>query len=161
MRAAKTGLNQVLEQPALHRLLPPLNGLRVLDIGCGAGDFARHARSRGASHVLGIDVSERMLELARAGTSDPAIEYRRTTIETLPSFPVPFDLAVSSLALHYVEDYAGALARIAQAIRPGGHLVFSVEHPMMTALPEQSWQRDADGKALYWPIDNYAEEGVR
>jgi 2-polyprenyl-3-methyl-5-hydroxy-6-metoxy-1,4-benzoquinol methylase len=161
LRRTRSGLNEVLEQPALLRLLPArFDGLRVLDLGCGFGDFARHVRAQGALSVLGIDVSARML--AAAGrTADPRIAYRQARIQDLAPAEGPFDLAVSSLAFHYIEDYAAVLRRVAQVLRPGGLLAFSVEHPMMTALPEQSWQRDAEGKALCWPIDRYAEEGER
>jgi SAM-dependent methyltransferase len=162
MREAASGLNEVLEQPALLRLLPEsLAGTRVLDVGCGFGDFARKARLLGAREVLGIDPSERMLEEARSKTGDPAIEFRRQAAEELEPTVGPFDLVVSSLALHYVDDYVGAMRRIAAVMVPGGRLAFSVEHPMCTALPEQRWCRTRDGEALHWPVDRYRDEGPR
>jgi SAM-dependent methyltransferase len=162
LRRTGTGLNDVLEQPALWSLLPTsLVGLRVLDLGCGFGDFARKAMHAGARSVVGVDISERMLASARAQTCDPHITYRRMAIEELALEPDGFDLVVSSLALHYVADYAGALERVAAVLIAGGRLVFSVEHPMCTALPQQSWVRDADGKPLHWPIDEYRTEGPR
>jgi len=68
---------------------------------------------------------------------------------------------VSSLAMHYVEDYRGAVRRIACLVKAGGRLAFSVEHPMCTALPQQQWIRDAAGKPLHWPVDDYHREGRR
>jgi predicted RNA methylase len=47
-------------------MLPPLEGARVLDLGCGFGAFARWARAMGAARVLGVDRSKRMLTLLRA-----------------------------------------------------------------------------------------------
>jgi ubiquinone/menaquinone biosynthesis C-methylase UbiE len=162
LRQSRTGLNEVLEQPALRSVLPAsLGGMRVLDLGCGFGDFAREARREGARLVVGIDPSRRMLEQAIALTQDPAIEYRRASIEELDLEGERFDLVVSSLSLHYVEDYAGALARIAPLLDAGGRLAFSVEHPMCTALPAQQWVRDAAGTPLYWPVDDYHSEGRR
>ena len=162
LRATATGLNEALEQPALRSLLPEdLHGLRVLDLGCGFGDFAREARRRGAREVVGVDVSARMLERAAALTPDSAIRYVRTSIEALDGADGPFDLAVSSLALHYVEDYRGTAARIAGLLAPGGLFAFSVEHPLCTALARQRWVRDAEGRALYWPVDGYRDEGPR
>ena len=162
LRRTRAGLNEVLEQPALRSLLPQsLAGLRILDLGCGFGDFARAARREGARTVVGIDVSWRMLERAAALTDDPAIEYRRQSVERLDLDGDRFDLVVSSLALHYVEDYAGALARVANVLRRGGRFAFSVEHPICTALPHQQWVRDADGRPLYWPVDEYQREGRR
>ena len=162
LRQSRTGLNEVLEQPALRSVLPAsLAGMRVLDLGCGFGDFAREARREGALLVVGIDPSRRMLERAIALTQDPAIEYRRTSIEELDFEGERFDLVVSSLSLHYVEDYAGALARIAPLLDAGGRLAFSVEHPICTALPAQQRVRDASGSPLCWPVDDYHQEGRR
>ena len=128
------GLDGAPEWPALRTLLPPLDGRRVLDLGCGFGWFCRWARGHGAARVLGVDVSERMLARATAETHDPAIIYVRTDLERLELPTAAFDLTYSSLALHYVEDLAGLLTRVHAALAPGGALVFSVEHPLCTAF---------------------------
>src|SRR6266849_482189 len=121
LRRMASGLNEVLEQPALRSMLPEsLEGMRILDLGCGFGDFARKARREGARAVVGIDISLRMLERAIALTNDPAIEYRRSSIEQLEPDDAPFDAVVSSLAMHYVEDYCGAVRRIARLLKAGG-----------------------------------------
>ena len=81
------GLDGAPEWPALRALLPDVRGLDVLDLGCGYGWFCRWARQQGAAHVLGIDVSEKMLARARATTQDPAITYTNADMEhlTLPA----------------------------------------------------------------------------
>lgn len=117
LRQGDTGLNGALEFPAMKRLLPDLAGLHVLDLGCGFGDFARYARTHGAASVTAVDVSSRMLDEARARTDDEAITYLQRSIETYHAATRAFDLVVSSLALHYVEDYAGVVARIYDALR--------------------------------------------
>lgn len=162
LRETGAGLNDILEQPALLGMLPKrMDGLRVLDIGCGFGTFARRARELGAASVLGIDISERMLEEARKSTQDCMITYQRLAIEHVTQCAGPFDLVVSSLALHYVADYGVAMRDIAGLLRSGGLIAFSVEHPIMTALPEQRWQRDVNGNCSYWPVDRYSDEGPR
>jgi SAM-dependent methyltransferase len=162
LRRVAIGLNEVLEQPALRSMLPAsLEGMRILDLGCGFGDFARKPRREGARAVVGIDISLRMLECAIALTSDPAITYRHSSIEQFELEDDPFDVVGSSLALHYVEDYCGAVRRIARVFKAGGRLAFSVEHPMCTALPQQQWIKDAGGNPLYWPVDDYHVEGKR
>jgi ubiquinone/menaquinone biosynthesis C-methylase UbiE len=162
LRQSRSGLNEVLEQPALRSMLPAkLDGLRILDLGCGFGDFARMARGEGAGAVVGVDPSRRMLERAAAFTHDPGITYRRMSVEQLDLGGERFDLVVSSLALHYVEDYAGALARIARTLVDGGRLAFSVEHPICTARAEQQWMLDSAERPLYWPVDDYHREGRR
>ncbi|OIO06111.1 MAG: SAM-dependent methyltransferase, partial [Desulfovibrionaceae bacterium CG1_02_65_16] len=162
LRETGSGLNEVLEQPALWSLLPErFDGLRVLDLGCGFGDFARAARARGAREVLALDVSANMLARAAELTRDDAIRYAHMSIEQFKADGASFDLAASSLALHYVEQYAEAVARVAKSLAPGGLFVFSVEHPICTALPSQQWVRDAEGNALHWPVDGYRDEGPR
>ena len=59
------GLDGAPEWPAIRALMPPMQGKRVLDLGCGFGWFCRWARGEGAASALGIDLSERMLERAR------------------------------------------------------------------------------------------------
>jgi SAM-dependent methyltransferase len=154
------GLDGAAEWPALRALLPPLNGLDVLDLGCGFGWFCRWARLNGAARVVGLDVSERMLARAAAMTNDPAITYARADMEQ-PSLPgASFGLAYSSLALHYIENLPGLLANVRDALVPGGRLVFSVEHPIFTAPTRPGWSMDADGRKT-WPVDGYLAEGPR
>lgn len=154
------GLDGAAEWPAMRALLPAMRGLRVLDLGCGCGCVCRWAREQGAAQVLGIDVSERMLARARATTTDPAITYVRADMERLDLPEASFDLAYSSLALHYIEDLAGLLARVHGALVPGGHLVFSMEHPIFTAPTHPGWVQAADGRRT-WPVDGYLAEGPR
>jgi len=160
LRDADTGLNGALEVPALRRLLPELAGSHVLDLGCGFGEFARFARAQEAASVTGVDISARMLEEAVSRTSDPAVTYERCPIEQYRPAPDSFNLVVSSLALHYVEDYAGVVERVFAALKPGGRFLFSVEHPLCTAYPA-GWVRDEEGRRRYWPVDHYGEEGKR
>src|ERR1700691_2338888 len=98
------GLAGAAEWPALRSLLPELRERVVLDLGCGFGWFCRWAREQGATRVLGLDVSEKMLTRARADTDDPAIVYERADLERLDLPAAAFDLAYSALALHYLED---------------------------------------------------------
>ena len=144
----------------MHRFLPKLAGLQVLDLGCGFGDFARFAREQGATAVTGVDISSRMLEAAKALGSDGAIRYLNCSIEAHVPEEQSCDLVVSSLALHYVADYASLVGRVYRALKPGGRFVFSVEHPMCTAAPT-AWVLDAYGRRLHWPVDQYRQEGRR
>jgi 2-polyprenyl-3-methyl-5-hydroxy-6-metoxy-1,4-benzoquinol methylase len=75
LRWSETGLNKVMEEPAIRSLMPDLTGKRVLDLGCGFGRVARYARQMGAAEVLGVDISDRMIEAARQATEDQAVTY--------------------------------------------------------------------------------------
>jgi SAM-dependent methyltransferase len=149
------------EHPAFDALMPDPTGLRVLDLGCGAGQLSLHLAEAGAAEVIGLDVSERMLELARAQNAHPRISYQQAPMESAAFPPARFDLVVSSLALHYVEDYVALVGRIGQWLVPGGILVFSTEHPVVTArATDEGWLRDASGERLSWPISRYGLEGT-
>jgi SAM-dependent methyltransferase len=157
LRADGGGLNEDLEQPALAALLPDVRAARVLDLGCGNGALARRLADAGAREVVAVDASARMLAAAAA---HPLVRYLRADIETLDRPAASADLVVSSLALHYVRDYAGLIRRIAGWLRPGGRLVFSVEHPVCTAAsPMTGWL--SVGSASLWPVDDYGEETAR
>ena len=159
MRHRGAGLNEELERPALIRLLPEVAGADVLDIGCGDGALGHWLASQGARHVLCTDPSARMLALA-AGYVHPQVQYCRASAESLALAPECLDLVVSSLALHYVADYGALIRRIAGWLRPGGHLVCSVEHPICTARnPMTGWI--AAGEGTVWPVDDYARETPR
>ena len=127
------GWERAMELPDFLGLLPGLSGRRVLDLGCGAGQLTLHLARSGASEVLGIDVSERMLGLARTERAHPRVTYLRQSMEETDFPPARFDLVVSSLAFHYVRDYRGLVGRIGRWLAPGGVLVFSTEHPIYTA----------------------------
>lgn len=154
------GLTGAAEWPALRAMLPDLRDFKVLDLGCGFGWFCRWAREQGATQVLGLDVSEKMLERARAATADAGISYARVDMELVELLEASVDLAYSSLALHYIKDLEKLLTKIYRALVPGGYLVFSTEHPIYMAPRHPGWWIDADGRKT-WPIDNYGVEGSR
>ncbi len=156
------GWERAAEHADLLALLPAIDGRRALDLGCGAGQLARHLATLGAAEVLGVDVSERMLALAQTEWAHPRVTYQRAAVEAVTFPPARFDLVVSSLVLHYVDDYRGLVARIAQWLTPGGVLVYSTEHPIYTArLPGDGWVLDEAGRRVRWGLDRYADEGAR
>lgn len=154
------GLDAAPEWPSLRALLPELSGRRVLDLGCGYGWFCRWARAQGAAEVRGLDVSERMLERARSTTADEAIVYARADLDTVLFEPQSVDLVFSSLTFHYLVDLGRLFREASMALRPGGSLVFSVEHPIYTAPTAPGFGKAPDGRSL-WPLDSYLEEGPR
>lgn len=157
---SRRGLDGAPEWPALRALLPDLDGARVVDLGCGFGWFSRWAADAGAAHVLGLDVSERMLERAVAETPQPVVRYERRDLEHLELPADEFDLAFSSLALHYLPDVAPLFATVHGALRPGGRFVFSTEHPIYMATRTPGWIEAPDGR-MVWPVDGYQDEGER
>jgi ubiquinone/menaquinone biosynthesis C-methylase UbiE len=154
------GLDGAPEWPAIQRLLPELRGKRIVDLGCGFGWFARWAMSQRAANVLGIDLSENMLARARAETGDPGVRYLRADLDSVELPEEAFDLAYSSLAFHYVEDFGRVVGEVFRALVSGGRFVFSIEHPIYMASTSPRWLTTDDG-ARTWPVDHYAIEGPR
>ncbi|MBN3942259.1 class I SAM-dependent methyltransferase [Nostoc sp. NMS9] len=154
------GLDGAPEWPALRRLLPPLQALSVLDLGCGFGWFSRWAAESGAESVLAVDLSERMLTRARAKTELTNVIFERADLETLVLPPAAFDLVYSSLVLHYVKRLPALLDTLFYATRSHGKLIFSVEHPLFTAPANATWETLPSG-ARVWPLDQYLIEGPR
>ena len=155
------GLQGAGEWYAFKRLLPELNGKKILDLGCGYGWHCRYAAEHGAQEVLGIDLSRKMLEEATKRNLCAGIHYQCCSIEDFEYPCSEFDLVMSSLAFHYVPSFFTICKNVAQCLKPGGEFVFSVEHPVFTAFGNQDWYRDKSGNKLHWPVDRYFEEGAR
>lgn len=161
MSRSKMGLAGAGEWPTLQPLLPEFEGKRVLDLGCGYGWHCLWAAQHGATQVLGLDLSEKMLEIAREKNIFPQIEYSRCAMEQAAFLPGSYDIVLSSLALHYVKDYPTLVQNIADWLVPGGRFVFTVEHPIFTAEGSQDWTYGPDGAIAHFPVDHYFEEGER
>lgn len=155
------GLEAAGEWHELQKMLPDFADKRVLDLGCGFGWHCRYAVEQGAKAVVGVDISERMLNEARSRTESKAVQYIRMPIEDIDFPPDSFDVAVSSLAFHYIESFGMICSKVSQCLASGGDFVFSVEHPVFTAHGTEDWYYDSQGNKLHWPVDRYFEEGIR
>ncbi|WP_282138894.1 class I SAM-dependent methyltransferase [Rossellomorea aquimaris] len=161
MERSVKGLESAGEWHVLKELLPELRNKSVLDLGCGFGWHCRYAREQQAKSVIGVDISENMLQQAREMTNDPFISYIKMPIEDIDFSNSQFDVVISSLAFHYIESFGAICKKIYDSLRPGGSFIFSVEHPMFTSRKEQDWYCDDQGNRLHWPVDHYQLEGLR
>ena len=164
IRAREGNANVLFEIPALFSLLPDLKGKEILDLGCGFGDHCRAFVEKGAVKVTGIDISAKMLEVARQENSDPSITYLNMPMEDLDDLDGTYDVVISSLAFHYVEDFKGLLGSIYRKTKPGGVFVFSQENPINTTYGDDDfprWTKDEEGNKLYVNLANYGSEGRR
>ena len=155
------GLASAGEWHQLKPLFPPLNGMAVLDLGCGYGWHCKFAADQGAVKVLGIDLSEKMLEQAAQRNQDVKIQYRHCGLEAYEYPENAWDVVVSNLTLHYVEDLDWVFRKVWQTLRPGGTFLFNIEHPVFTAGVHQDWVYGEDGAPKYWPVDDYFRPGRR
>lgn len=154
--------NNLVEQPAIKALLPDLSGLKVLDLGCGFGSNCTDFTKRGAAHVVGVDISSKMIDVAKKENAGSAIEYSVMDMMDIPKLSHTFDLIFSSLAIHYVKDFAHLVKIIYEKLNPGGILLFSQEHPITTA-PKFGpvWTKDDAGNRLYYNLADYMVSGER
>lgn len=123
-------LNGHYERPEMLRLCGEVAGQRVLDAGCGAGLLSAELRKRGAD-ITGFDLSAAMVALARKRLGVDADLAVADLSEPLRYDSASFDLAVSSLVLHYLPDWTVPLAELRRILKPGGRLIVSVNHPML------------------------------
>lgn len=161
MDRSRRGLAGAGEWHQLEHLFPDLQGRRVLDLGCGYGWHCQYAASRGASEVLGIDGSFRMISEAKRRCAGGHISYEVCALEEFAYPPDRYDLVVSNLVLHYVADLDTVYRDVYQTLRAGGVFLFNIEHPVFTAGIRQEWMRDAGGEILCWPVDRYFCPGQR
>ncbi|EGS8239992.1 class I SAM-dependent methyltransferase, partial [Enterococcus faecalis] len=159
MSRSQKGLAGAGEWETLKKMLPDFKGKRVLDLGCGYGWHCIYAMENGASSVVGVDISHKMLEVAKGKTHFPQIEYECCAIEDVDFPEESFDVILSSLAFHYVADYENLIKKIYRMLKAGGNLVFTVEHPVFTAHGTQDWYYNEKGEILHFPVDNYYYEG--
>ncbi len=132
------------EERAMLQLLPErLDGLGVLDAGCGSGRYMLHALRRGAARATGVDLSPEMLGAAHAALaaqhSPGRFELLCGSVDALPVADACADLTLCGLVLGHLPELAPALAELCRATRPGGLLLCSDVHPIGPAL---GWIRD-------------------
>jgi SAM-dependent methyltransferase len=92
---------------------------RVLEVGCGPGELAARIRDELAATVVALDLSPRMVDLAR----ERGIDARVGDVQELPFGDGEFECAVAAWMLYHVPDVDRALRELARVLRPGGRLV--------------------------------------
>ncbi len=144
---------ELLLDPVMRRLCGDVDGLRILDAGCGEGRFGRMLAADGA-RVTMVDMTRQMVRTAHqrrtAGTA--AV---RASAERLPFHNASFDLVVSYIVLVDVPDFRAAIREMARVLEAGGRLVVANVSFMSAA---NGWVRDETGRRLHYPIDDYFDE---
>ncbi|MFF5447702.1 class I SAM-dependent methyltransferase [Streptomyces sp. NPDC012888] len=122
------------EVPGFLALVGDVTGKSVLDIACGTGFYSRELKRRGASRVLGFDISPAMVEAAAAGEqAEPlGIDYEVGDTATLRTFDEPFDVAVAVQAFNYAKDVAEIeqmMRNIRRSLVDGGSFFLFAQEP--------------------------------
>lgn len=161
MERSKKGLEAAGEWESFKEMLPELKGAAVLDLGCGYGWHCQYAVEQGAEKVVGLDISEKMLERAQAQPDADRIIFINQSMDELDFEPHEFEVVMSSLAIHYLPSFKDVVEQVKEVLTINGTFIFSVEHPVFTAEGSQDWIYDEAGNKLFWPVDNYYKEGER
>lgn len=121
--------NTEYERPAMVGLLPEkLKGLKVLDAGCAAGWYSEYFINQGAVPTA-IDISPKMIEATKRRTKGKATVIHGDLSKNLPFEDDTFDIILSSLALHYLEDWENTFAEFSRVLKTNGLILLSVHHP--------------------------------
>lgn len=168
LRQNPISLNEIVEKPTMFSLLPDPQGKRILDLGCGMGEHLHYYLQNGASFVAGLDLSQAMLAQARENLAkdwqeQTAFRLYCGEMERLDQLEeMQFELVTSSFAFHYVADFPALLQQISQKLTPKGELIFSQEHPIVTAHQQgERWEKDQHRQQVAYRLNYYRQEGER
>lgn len=150
--------NNILEKPILDQLIQGVEGKDILDLGCGDARYGKELLGRKSRSYHGIEGSENMFALAveNLKNTEASIEY--FDIERYDYPKEKYDLIVSRLVFHYVQDLEGLFIKLHGCLKAGGELIFSAEHPVITSCNEAYHGKQRREK---WIVDNYFASGER
>jgi malonyl-CoA O-methyltransferase len=119
-----------LEEPAVRAAAGQVEGLAVLDLGCGTGRHALWMAAAGAT-VTAVDFSEGMLAEARRKPGAARVRFVVHNLEKPLPFGEEFDLVVSGLVLEHLRDLDAFFRESRRVLKPGGRAIVSAMHPAM------------------------------
>lgn len=141
-RRAPSSLSDFTGRPAVFELCGAVEGLDVIDLGCGEGYCSRELAGRGAASVTGVDLSNEMVQLARAQERDlgQGIAYRQGDVAKLEDADASYDLALGMFVYNYVDTthMLASFREVFRVLRAGGHFVFAAPHPSFAFLRRQN-----------------------
>ena len=162
MSRSEKGLAGAGEWPVLQAMLPDFTQKQVLDLGCGYGWHCRYAMEKGAASVLGIDLSEKMLDQARKINQPANVEYLRCALEDYAYLAETYDIVdqLADAPLHrgsvgFVQE------KVAQTLRTDGEFIFSMEHRSYRGRQRQQWLDQTSAGNPVWPVTRYFLDGRR
>ncbi|WP_237387465.1 class I SAM-dependent DNA methyltransferase [Xenorhabdus sp. Sc-CR9] len=122
-----------VEVRALFNMVGDVQGKSVLDLACGYGYFGRELYHLGASRVVGIDISEKMIELAREKSKlyEDKIEFHVANVSDMQLFE-KFDIVTATFLFHYaksIEELESMFRSVANHLKPSGRLIAYMASP--------------------------------
>lgn len=126
-----------IEWPCIRKLLPDLKGKTVVDLGCGTGIFTFLLEQNNPSTIIGIDLSEEMLQIAKDKAKENKSCARFVLYDAARCANViekPVDFIFSSTTSHYIEDLEHLFSNVSRSLKREGESIFSVIHPIYSAM---------------------------
>lgn len=154
-RAGYDVYRDYLNTPAFLAMLPDVQKLRGIDIGCGEGHNTRRMAQRGA-HLVGIDIAERFIGHAAEAERKESLGIKYCVASAL-EIPFPdehFDFATAVMSLMDMPNLEHALTEIFRVIKSGGFLQFSISHPCFST-PHRRNLRNAQGQTYAIEVGDY------
>jgi len=140
----------------LFALIEPRPGMRVVDLGCGTGEWTADLAERlDAASVLGVDLSPSMLEQS-AGFASARVRFVQGDLADWRG--EGYDLVFSNAALHWIPDHGALLGRLRAALRPGGQL--AVHMPNNNHRPTHTLARELAAEEPYASALGGRESGM-
>ncbi|GGJ80604.1 SAM-dependent methyltransferase [Pilimelia anulata] len=141
------------------RLLGPVAGRRVLELGCGAAAAARWLAAEGAD-VTALDLSAGMLRHAAAGAARTGVRVPLVQADALalPLRDASFDIVCTAFgAIPFVADSAAVMREVYRVLRPGGRWVFAVTHPFRWVFRDDPGENGLTAVYSYFNRRPYVE----
>ena len=147
-------LYQAVVIPGALKLLDPKRGQRVLDLGCGQGVFSRAMVQKGCE-VVGVDAAPTLIQKARTYPSKPPVRYLVRDAAQITDLG-EFDAASAILCVQNMEHLDVVAAAAAKVLKPGGRMLWVVNHPSFRIPRQSSWGHDVPRKIQYRRTDAYS-----
>ena len=163
--ADESGLWHVLLSRFKEILRDRLKGARICDIACGEGYLSRFLGQFGPQEVIGIDLSDALIDIATQRKNASNLSYRVDDAQYLRTFSdASVDIAVSQLAIMDIPDNRALFKSVRRVLKAGGTFVFSMLHPCFEtpfhAPDESPFLVDENGTAIAYVVRRYASEGI-
>ena len=155
VRAGYDHYRDGLNTPAFFEMLPDVDGLSGLDIGCGEGHNTRLLAERGA-RMTGIDISKTFIRHAKEAEAEQplGIDYRIVSAVDLPFDEATFDFVTAFMSLMDIPETERVLSEVFRVLGPGGFFQFSITHPCFDT-PHRRNLRDEGGHTYAIEVGDY------
>jgi len=154
-RAGYDRCRDLFNTPAFMKMLPPVDGLSGIDIGCGEGHNTRRLADRGA-RMSAIDIAPTFIRHAREHEENEprGIEFVQASATSLPFDDDSFDFATAFMSLQDIAEQKATIAEVHRVVRPGGFFQFSMIHPCFQT-PKWGWILDDSGRRVALTVGDY------